>query len=199
MTTPWISGDVVQAWLGADKITIDAASDLAAVATDLAMNEINRDLSRVTGISEYYDTNGTDYILLNYWPVVSIGGVSIVGQTVLPNVPNGTPGWRLDPLNSRKLYLGRKYARCPQNVLVSNLSAGYDVTLPIGTKGALPGTVFHALRLIASAVFNSQAADPNLASESTVGAFSGTFYAAGVGTVPPGAASLLKNEMRVAP
>jgi hypothetical protein len=160
---------------------------------------LNRDLTMVTNLTEYYDTNGTDYILLNNWPVRSIGSVTLNGMAILPAIP-GQPGWRLDGFNPRKLMLGQgRLLRGGIMVIgVLNQTAGYDFTQSVGSATGLPGTVHRALLLTCAAIFNAQAADPNLSSESTAGVFSGTFYASGVGAVPPGALRLLSNEIRVA-
>lgn len=196
----WVAAEDIQAWIGVDMISLDAAASLGEVVTGAIIDEIERDLSLTTISSDTYDTTNTDFILLNYWPVRSIGAVTYNGQPV-PAAAYQRPGWRLDPVNTRRLsFVGMgKLARGVMNVTVTNLVAGYDTSLALGTPGALPGNVFQALRLTAAAVFNSQAGDPNLASESTGGVFSGSFYPTGIGAVPPGARSLLSGEMRVAP
>jgi hypothetical protein len=195
----WISGSDILNWIGVDKIDSNAAQSLADVSTSMLHQVLERDITLAT-TTEVYDSNGTDYILLNRWPVVSIGGVTYNGAPVVPAAYQ-VPGWKLDGFNTRKLcFVGMgKLARNAMNITVTDLAAGYDVTLAQGQSGALPGNIYHALRLTALAVFNSQASDPNLATESTAGVFSGSFYPAGVGAVPPGALTLLQSEMRVAP
>jgi hypothetical protein len=195
----WIATTDVQAWLGADKLNQDSAASLAQVATDSVQAYIERDLALVTSIAETCDTNGTDYVLLNCWPIRLVTSVSHNGMTLAP-AAFGKPGWLTDPVNTRKLrFPGMgKLERGVMNLSVV-YTAGYDLTAAPGAPTALPGAVAQALRLTAAAIFNSQAADPNLASESTAGVFSGSFYATGVGAVPPGARSLLVNFMRASP
>lgn len=197
----WVAPEDVQAWLGVDVIDLSSAALLGEVATAAVMDLIERDLSLTTVAREDYDTTGTDYILLSHWPVRSIGAVTYNGQAIAAAAGFNTQGWQVDSVNKRKLcFRGMgKMARGSQNITVTNLVAGYDTSLPVGSVGALPGNVWHALKLTAAAIFNSQAGDPNLASENESGVFSGTFYATGIGAVPPGARSLLQGEIRVAP
>lgn len=197
--TAWISGNDVQAWLGSDKIDLTSADSLAQVASDVLRDYLERDLELQSSISEVYDTNGTNYVLLNFWPVRSITSVLLNSQTIQHAAPN-QQGYLMDSFNPRKLKfaLMGSLPRGEQNLSIS-YSAGYDVTQPAGSATGLPGTVYQALKLTAAAIFNSQAADPNLASESTAGVFSGSFYPTGVGAVPPGARTLLVREIRVSP
>lgn len=197
--TAWIADTDIQNWIGADKITLMAAGDLAETATAAVQSLIERDLLVATS-SDFYDTNGTDFILLNHWPVMSIGSVTLDGTELVAAAPN-VKGWRMDSFNKRKLVFAGwgKQARGMLNVQVVNLVAGYDPDQPVGSATGFPSHIAQALRLTASAIFNSQAADPNLASESISGVFSGTFYQTGVGAVPPGARSLLNREMRASP
>jgi hypothetical protein len=197
--TAWIADTDVQGWIGADKIALDAAGSLAQTATDVVMSYIERDVS-LTTTSDFYDTNGTDFILLNHWPVISIGSVTLNGTPLVPAAPN-VRGWRMDSFNQRKLIFAGmgKQIRGNMNCQVIDLVAGYDTTQPLGSPTALGGHIVQALKLTAAAIFNSQAADPNLANESMTGVFSGTFYATGVGAIPPGARTLLTREMRASP
>ena len=197
--TPLISASDVVVWIGADKIDTDAATSLAQAASDAVGSLIERDLSLLTGIVDNLDANGTNYVLLTRWPVQSVSSVTLNAQPVQP-AAYGVPGWRLDAVNTRKLnFPGMgQLTRGVMNVAVV-YSAGYDLTQPTGAPTGLPGALFQALRLTAGAIFNSQAADPNLASESTAGVFSGSFYPTGVGAVPPGARTLLLPYMRAAP
>lgn len=197
----WISGADVQAWIGADKITLPSAQSLAQVASDAVQSKVLRDLTLQTNITDIVDTNGSDYVLLNYWPIRAIAGpVTLNGQTLQPAAFN-QPGWRLDPRNPRKLVFAGmgKQRRGVMNVTVAGLTAGYDVTAEPGSPNALPGHVHQALLLTASAIFNSQAADPNLTAEETAGVFSGSFHPAGVGSIPPGALSYLAPEIPANP
>jgi hypothetical protein len=194
--TAWISSADVQAWIGAD-LTTDQATDLADAATSVARDWLERDLALAT-YTELYDSLGTDYVLLNAWPIRTLTSIALNGEGALAASAYSQPGWRLDPLNPRKVrFPGRKVARGIQNIAVT-YTAGYDLTQPAGSPTGLPGAVRKALQLIASALDNAQAADPNLASENTGGVFSGSFYATGVGAIPPGARTLLQSYRRVA-
>lgn len=194
----WISANDVQAYIGGDVLTDDAATFLAQVATDALQSVLNRDIALVTNLQEYYDTNGSDYVLLNHWPVRSISAASLNGTTISAAVPN-KPGFRLDSFNSRKLYLGQgKLLRGGVMAISVTYTAGYDLTQPAGTDPGIPGTVHRALLLTAAAIFNASAGDPNLMSESTGGMFSGTFSPRGAGSVPQAARDLVSNEIRVA-
>ena len=198
--TVWIPAEDVQAWIGPAAITLDDAAVLAQIASDAVQSVVQRDLSLTAGITDTYDTNGTNYVLLNYWPIRAIAAISLNGQAI-GAAGYQLSGWKLDPVNTRKVsFPGMgNLGRGIQNLTVSGLVAGYDVTQPPGGTYALPANVYQALRLTAAAIFNSQAADPNLTAESTAGVFSGSFAASGVGAVPPGARTLLLPEMRVAP
>lgn len=194
--TTWISADDVLAWIGDDDLTTDQATDLAIAATDAAREWLERDLELKT-FTENYDSLGTDYILLNAWPIRSLGSISLNGEAALQPAAYNQAGWAFDPLNPRKVrFPGRKVARGVQNIAVT-YTAGYDLSQPVGSATGLPGTVKKALQLIAAAMDNAQAADPNLASENTAGVFSGSFYATGVGAIPPGARTLLQPYRRV--
>lgn len=198
--TAWVTSAAVIAWIGADKIDSADAAQLASDATDAVQAVLNRDLELQTTALVYYGTNGTDYLLLDDWPIRSIGSVTLNSLAISPAAPL-SPGWVMDRFNPRKLIFSQmgKQIRAEMNVILTNVVTGYDLTQAVGSATGLPGHVSRALLLTAAAIFNAQAADPNLASESTAGVFSGSFYASGVGAVPPGALSLLKNEMRVAP
>lgn len=197
--TLWIPASDVLAWIGTDKIDLESATLLAEVASEAVSALIERDLTLQTGVTELYDTTGTPYVLLNSWPVQSVSAVSLAGQPIVPAAFQ-TPGWKLDRINRRKLvFVGMgNLSRAPLTLAVT-YTAGYDTTQPIGGTMALPAAVWQALRLTCGAIFNSQAADPNLASESTGGVFSGSFYPTGVGAVPPGARTYLLPYMRSAP
>lgn len=198
--TAWVTTDAMMGWIGSDKLDTDTAAQLASDATDAIMQYIGRDLALTTTAIAYYDTNGTDYVLLDDWPVRSLGTVTLNGQAVAPAAPNA-PGYLLDRMNKRKLVFHGmgKQARGVMNVTITNLITGYDLAQPVGSATGLPGPVSRAILLTGAAMFNAQAADPNLASESTAGVFSGSFYKSGVGAIPPGAVNLLANEVRVAP
>lgn len=194
----WISSDDVRAYIGGDVLTDPAATLLAQTATDALQAVLNRDISLVTGLQEFYDTNGSDYVLLNHWPVRSISAVSLNGTTISAAQPN-QPGYRIDSFNSRKLYLGQgKLLRGGAMAISVTYTAGYDTSQPIGSPTAIPATVHRALLLTAAAIFNAAAADPNLTSESTGGVFSGSFTPRGAGAVPQAARDLVSNEIRVA-
>jgi hypothetical protein len=194
----WISADDVKSYIGGDVLDDAAATFLAEVATDALQAVLNRDISLVTNLQEYYDTNGTSYILLNHWPVRSIGAVSLNGVTINPAIPN-QPGYRLDSFNSRKLELGQgKLLRGGAMAIAVTYTAGYDPDQPAGVDPGIPGTIHRALLLTAAAIFNASAADPNLTSENTGGVFSGTFTQRGAGAVPQAARDLVANEIRVA-
>jgi hypothetical protein len=197
--TAWVPGSAVQAWIGADKITTQAAAQLAEIASEACQALVQRDLTMQT-VTDILDTNGSDYVLLHYWPVITIDSVTLNGVLV-PPAAFQLPGWRMDSFNKRKLiFAGRgKLAPGIMNVTVTNLVAGYDVSQLPGATNALPAPVYQAVLLTAAAIYNSQAADPNLTSEETAGVFSGSFHAAGVGSVPPGARNLLSNEIPVNP
>lgn len=204
--TSWITPADVQTWLGPD-VDNTTAQMLADAATASVRDYLQRDISLQTGLDEVYDSNNTDYILLNSWPVVSIASVTIEGLPPLVPAAARTPGYRLDRVVPRKLQLAGfgKIARGIMNIAVV-YTAGYDMTLPadpastVGfSNGGPPPSVYTALKLTAAAIYNAQAADPNLASESTGGVFSGSFYPSGVGAVPPGARSMLLPYLRVAP
>ena len=194
--TAWISTADVQAWIGAD-LSTDQATDLADAATSVARDWLERDLE-LADFAEIYDSLGTDYVLLNAWPIRVVTSIAINNEAALAPAAFGRVGWVLDPSNPRKVrFPGRKVPRGIQNIAVS-YTAGYDLTQPAGAPTGLPGAVRKALQLIASAIDNAQAADPNLASENTGGVFSGSFYASGVGAIPPGARTLLQPYRRVA-
>lgn len=192
--TAWITNADLIAWLPA--LTTPDATQLGLVASDAVRSYLERELV-LAAYAEIYDSNGTDYILLNHWPVRSIESVSINGGAPLPPAAFNVRGWRLDPFVPRKLqFPGQgKIARGFSNIPVS-YHAGYDITQTPGSATGLPADVWQALRLTAAAVYNSQAADPNLTSESTGGVFSGSFAATGVGAVPPGAMTLLQRFKR---
>lgn len=194
--TAWISTADVQAWIGAD-LTTDQATDLADAATSVARDWLERDLELAT-FTETYDSLGTDYVLLNAWPIRTLTSIAINNEATLAPAAFGRAGWALDPSNPRKVkFPGRRVPRGIQNIAVT-YTAGYDLTQPAGSPTGLPGAVRKALQLIASALDNAQAADPNLASENTGGVFSGSFYATGVGAIPPGARTLLQSYRRIA-
>lgn len=200
----WITVADVQAWLGPD-VDTPTAQALADAATSTVLGFLQRDLS-LQALTEIYDSNGTDYLLLNSWPVVSISSVVIDGIPPLVPAAVRTPGYRVDRIVPRKLQFAGlgKVPRGISNITVS-YSAGYDMTLapdpastPSHSAGGPPPALNSALKLTAAAIYNAQAADPNLTSESTGGVFSGSFQAAGVGAVPPGARTMLQPYMRVA-
>lgn len=195
--TAWVTPIAVMAWINDGLITLEQATALASDATDAVQSVLERDLAQVSNITETYDSNGTDFILLNHWPIVSVSRVMLHRQTVLP-ASYQQQGWLLDPVNTRRLSFSGygKLARSCQNITVT-YTAGYDLT----GQGAppLPGPIARAILLTAAAMYNAQAADPNLASEQTAGAYGGSFNPNGVGDVPIGARSLLKSFMRMAP
>jgi hypothetical protein len=198
--TPWIDASEVQTWLGGSGVMNQAeAVELALAATAAVAGYIERDVTLVSNLTETLDTTGNDYVLLRHWPIQSITSVSYNGQAVV-EAAYQKPGYRIDPLNERRLnfYGMGKLPRGLMNLTVV-YSAGYDPTLPAGYPAAIPGDLRQALKLTAAAIYNSQAADPNLVAESTAGVFSGSFVATGVGAVPPGARSLLARYRRVTP
>lgn len=197
--TAWISPDDVATWLGSQIDSVTAAI-LADAASEAVRNHLDRDLALQTAITESYDSNGTDYVLLNTWPVRSVSAVSLLNKGTVPLAVPGTAGYRLDAYNQRKLsFVGYgKLAPGPMTITVT-YSAGYDLTKNAGSATGLPADVYLALKLTANAMANAQAADTNLSSESTAGVFSGSFYPTGVGAVPPGARTLLFSYQRVAP
>lgn len=201
----WISVSDVQTWLGPD-VDSTTAQMLADAATSAVQEFLQRDVSQQT-LTEIYDSAGTDYILLDSWPVASISSVVIDGLPPLVPAAVQTPGYRVDRINPRKLQFAGlgKVPRGVENITVSYV-AGYPIgtapdpastTKHVGT--GLPPAIYTGLKLTAAAISNAQAADPNLASESTGGVFSGSFYQTGVGAVPPGARSLMQPYVRVAP
>jgi hypothetical protein len=196
--TTWISASDVQAWIGADNVDNTTAAALATAATDAVRGYIERDVELGT-FDEIYDSTGTNYILLNHWPVRTITAVKIETVPVVPASFNH-PGWRMDGFLPRKLiFAGRGIIpRGVMNVEIA-YTAGYDLAQAAGSTTGLPADLATALKLTAAAIANAQAADPNLAGESTGGVFSGSFYPTGVGAVPPGARSLLQRFKRVAP
>jgi hypothetical protein len=201
----WISIPEIHNWSGAD-IDNGDAQILADSSTDAVRGYIERELS-VSDYDEIYDSNGTDYILLDNWPIVAVSSVSIAGGNPLGPSGVNQAGFRIDRFVLRKLqFVGYgKIPRCQQNISVA-YTAGYDFTLPASAPSPGPGLapgppsdLITALQLTASAIYNAAAADPNLSSESTGGVFSGSFYPTGVGAVPPGARTLLQRFKRVAP
>jgi hypothetical protein len=198
----WISPTDLQNYIGADKVSLDEATMLAAAATQAVQAYIDRDLSLYQGTSDWYDSNGTNFILLDRWPIRSLTSLSVSGLVVYALAPPAVQrGWTIDRSNSRKLIF-QGFDRIPrgvQNINVVGLVAGYDLDQPVGSSTGLPYEVWLALRLTAAAIFNAGAADPNLMSENTAGVFSGSYDVTGVGAVPRGARTLLAGEMRVAP
>jgi hypothetical protein len=206
--TSWISSADMKAYLCDDTVDDPTAQALADAATSAVRDYLKRDLEQRT-YNEVYSTNNTDYIMLENWPVISIASVQISGIGPIPafNMANfGNPnntGWVIDDANVTRKLRFAGYGRLPRpwngvpNILVSYL-AGYPIGTPpdpissnwfAGT--GLPTSIYTALKLTGSAIWNAQAADPNLAAESTIGVFSGQFYPTGVGAVPPGARFLL--------
>lgn len=194
----WITAADLQTWFAGD-IDAPTATALASDATDAVRDYLERDLA-LQELTEAYDTTGTNYVLLNFWPVRAVTQVVLNGTTVVPPAAFNTPGWRLSPIVPRKLEFPgyAKLARSTMNLSVS-YTAGYDLAAAAGDPMAIPGSVATAIKLTAAAMWNAQAADPNLSGESTGGVFSGQFYPTGVGAVPPGARSLLQVHKRVAP
>jgi hypothetical protein len=211
--TSWITSDDMKAYLCDDTMDDATAQKIADAATGAVQDFIVHDLEQNT-FTEFYTTNNTDYILLTNFPVVSIASVQITGIGVIQpftiaNFGSSNGGWVMDdPYLSRKLRFAGygKLPRCQMpNVLVT-YTAGYPIGTPPDVKSSpffvgtgIPTAVDEALKLTGAAIYNAQAADPNLAAESTVGVFSGQFYATGVGAVPPGARSLLEPYIFYAP
>jgi hypothetical protein len=194
--TAWVQTADIISWLGPDVTSIQA-QDLADSATAAVLSWIERDLTLGT-FNETYDSNGTDYILLDHWPIRTVTSVAINGEAPLMVAAFQKAGYALDPLVSRKMrFPGRRIPRGVMNIAV-NYSAGYDMTQPVASTTGLPADVYKALQLTAAAIYNAAAADPNLSSENTAGVFTGSFYQTGVGAVPPGARSLLERFKRVA-
>lgn len=199
----WIDAATVQQWIGAGRITLDAAASLAQAATDAMRSYLERDLE-MGSWTEFYDAMNTDYILLQHWPVRSIDQVLYQGNPVAAaSIQAGqAKGWRIDGFITRKLWFAGygKLPRAPMAIQVVNLKAGYDVGVsPGSTPTAMPGHVVQALQLTCLAIFTSQAIDPNLTGESISGVFSGSFVPTGPGSIPPGAMALVRNERRAAP
>jgi hypothetical protein len=203
--TSWISADDVAAYLCITDLV--RAQMLADAVTGAIRDYLTRELEQVT-YDELYQTNYTDYILLDNSPISSITSVTIQGYGAIQPVVLGQAGWRLDPQVPRKLqFMG--YGRLPRSE-TPNIEVVYVAGYPIGTPPdaksspwfagtGLPTAIYEAMALTAAAMQNAQAADPNLQSESTAGVFSGTFYPTGVGAIPPGARTLLQAYTGVAP
>lgn len=200
--TAWVTADEVRAYLGADIVTTDDAETLALGATSLVSDFISRDLELHTEAFAWYDANGTNYILAHRYPVRTIGSLTYQGTLLRPWMnPQNTPqGYRIEGGARRKIVFEGfdRLVRQPRAIQITNIVSGYDLTAPPGSDTALPSSVKRALLLTASALFAAQAADPNLTSESTAGVFSGAFHAGGVGSIPPGARTLLLAYERVA-
>ena len=195
--TAWVSNADIQSWLGADVDTATATM-LGITVTDAVRGYIEREIQLAT-YSELLDSLGTDYILVSNWPIRTVTSVSIAGAAPLPPAAFNVPGYRLDPVVTRKIsFPGRKVARGVSNIAVV-YSAGYDLAQATGSATGLPGEFVQAMKLTAAAIWNSQAADPNLSSENTGGVFSGSFLATGVGAIPPAARGYLQRYKRVAP
>lgn len=195
--TSWITSAAIQGWLGSD-VDDPTATELAMVVTDAVRDYIEREIE-LASYTEVLDSNGTNFVLVNYWPIQTLTSIAINGEPPLVPAAFNVPGYQLDPVNKRKIvFPGRKVARGVSNIAVA-YTAGYDLTAPIGSATGLPGSLWQALKLTASAIYNSAAADPNLTSENTAGVFSGSFQQAGVGAIPPGARSYLQPFKRVAP
>jgi hypothetical protein len=203
--TDWISVADVQSFIGSD-VTDDTAQQLADSATGVVRDYLQRDIAQQT-FTELYDTNGTDYILLNNWPVASISSVVIDGLPPLVPAAVRQPGYRISPSSPRKLEFAG-YGKQPRGIDV--VTVVYIAGFPVGTApdplssasfagSGLPTGVYMALKLTVAALYNAAMADPNLQSEGVAGVFSGSFHAGGVGSVPPGAMTLLQAYRRVAP
>lgn len=197
--TAWIAPADIMTWLGPD-LDLPTATILANSATSAVGNYLQRDLAQQIVTNELHSGLNTEYLLLNCWPITAVAAVVLGAGPPLPPAGWNVAGWKLDQFNSRKLWL-LGMGRIPRGELNISVSytGGYDLTLAQGVAGAIPADVYLALQLTAAAQWNARAADPNLASESTAGVFSGSFYPTGVGAVPPGARSLLGSYVRVAP
>lgn len=193
----WISPSDVQAWLGPDVNNLEAAA-LALAASDAVRDEIERDLE-LHAYDELLDSQNSDHVLLNHWPIRTLTSITIDGGPPLVAAGFNVAGYQLDPVVTRMVrFPGRRIPRGISNIHAI-YTAGYDLGQPVGSATGLPASVARALLLTVSAIYNSQAADPNLVSENTGGVFSGSFHARGVGAVPPGALTLLRGYRRVAP
>jgi hypothetical protein len=142
---------------------------------------------------------------------VQVTGIGVIAPFLIANFGQQTQGWVMDDQNVVRKLRFAGYGKLPRpwngtpNIMVSYI-AGYPVGVPPDPASStwfvgagLPTAVYEALKLSASAIWNAQASDPNLAAESTVGVFSGQFYPTGVGAVPPGARSLLEPYIGYAP
>lgn len=203
--TSWVSAADVAAYLCITDL--DRAQTLADIATGAIRDYIGNDLEQ-QDLHELYQTNYTDYIMLHSTPVVSVSAVTIDGLGQIQPAGLRQPGWRIDPLVTRKLsFMGYgKLPRSPYPNIEVDYVAGYPIGTPPDPKSSpwfagtgLPTAIHESLLLHCAAVHYAQAADPNLAAESTAGVYSGQFYPTGVAAIPPGAKTLLAPYTGPAP
>lgn len=193
--TPIITATDIKTWLG-PSIDDATAAILVMHTSDAVQGWIERDVGVAT-ISELLDSNNTDNVLVSHWPIRSVTSVSVNGGAALPPASFNVQGYALDRLVQRMVrFPGWKIPRGINNIAITYV-AGYDTAQQPGSATGIPGDMYLACKLTAAAISNAQAADPNLASENTGGVFSGSFYATGVGAVPPGARTLLQRFKRV--
>src|SRR3954467_11889598 len=108
--TSWISADDVAAYLGLDDPVV--AQQLADAATGAVRDVIGRDLAQ-RDYDELYQTNYTDYIMLEQSPVTAVSLVSIDGYPA-PIQPAAMRqgGWVIDTVVPSKLrFMG--YGKLP--------------------------------------------------------------------------------------
>ncbi|SRR5580765_535882 len=201
----WISAEDVAAYLCIEDL--ERSQIIADAVTGAFRDYLARDLEQAS-YHELYQTNYTDYVMLQNSPVVSISSVEIDGIGKILPAGMRQPGWRIDHQVPRKLsFMG--YGRLPRST-VPNIEVRYVAGYPVGVPpdpfssawqvgDGLPTAIYEAMRLTASAMHTAQAADPNLAMEQTAGIFTGQFYPTGVGAIPPGARTLLEAYISVTP
>ncbi len=191
----WISIADIQSWIPAANNA--TATELAMIVTGLVQQELEQDFA-IADWTETYDTRGVPYVLLRHWPVRSITSITYNGRALAPAAYQ-VPGYAIDPVVSRKLnFSGLSIARGVMNLTIA-YRAGYDFAQAAGSATGAPSWLWQAMRIIAQAIFNAAAADPNLVSENTGGVFSGSFVASGVGSIPPAAREWLAKGSAVAP
>ena len=158
-----VSLAAVKAWCGATSGTDDAL--LAALISQISRaiyNYINRSFILPMTVTESYDGNGRDQLLLRNWPVGSVSSVLINGQPVpqAPTIISGQalqPGWRLEasddqpPGAMQQLFLTSgsgyggggygglyRFIKGRQNIVVT-YRAGYEI---VGESWTVPATPF---------------------------------------------------------
>ncbi len=160
----------IKQWLGVlNDDNDDILSALLDAATAAVDQVANRSFDRKS-VTEYYYGNGSAYIFLRRTPIVGVSAVSISGMPV--TVTNDSIAIRRDGTFGTGDYVQITY------------TGGYS---------PIPADVKMAYKITVQAMWNSQAMDPNLTSESVTGVFSGGFDAFGPGAVPRAAQTLLRG------